>query len=162
MLLHSELLEFCLVSTEGNLKVKSYKDKQENKTAYKGLGCLSGEQVSYGTYMPDLYVYGFTCVAEILVQVTLRFLTDEQSIINRKTWTDDMFTGREVLHMQHSKMCVDVTFVCGCVFNYALLHWMTDSKIPVVAVNFIACKLEVTFNTFQNDYFTELCIYLAN
>ena len=27
---------------------------REDKRAYKGLGCLSGEKVSYGTYMPDL------------------------------------------------------------------------------------------------------------
>ena len=39
---------------------------REDKKAYKGLGCLSGEKVLYGTYMPDLYVCGFTCVAYVL------------------------------------------------------------------------------------------------
>ena len=29
------------------------------------MGCLSGEKVSYGTYMPDLYVCGFTRVAYV-------------------------------------------------------------------------------------------------
>ena len=46
LLLHSELFEVCLVSTEGSLKVKSYNSlAREDKSAYKGLGCLSGEMM---------------------------------------------------------------------------------------------------------------------
>ena len=29
------------------------------------MGCLSGEKVSYGTYVPDLYLCGFTRVAYV-------------------------------------------------------------------------------------------------
>ena len=46
-------------------------DKRAYK-AYKGLGCLSGEKVSYGTYMPDLYVCGFTRAAYVLRHAEIR------------------------------------------------------------------------------------------
>ena len=36
------------------------------------MGCLSGEKVSYGTDMPDLYVCGFTCVAYVLRHAEIR------------------------------------------------------------------------------------------
>ena len=66
MLLHLEFFEVCLASTEGNLNVKSYSSVREDKRAYKRLGCLSGDKVSHGTYMPDLYVCGFARVAYVL------------------------------------------------------------------------------------------------
>ena len=66
LLLHSELFKVCLISPEGNLKVKSYSSLSERgQERYKGLGCLSGE-VLYGTYMPDLYLCGFAHVAYVL------------------------------------------------------------------------------------------------
>ena len=55
------------MSTEGNLKVKSYSSLTERgQESIQSLGCLSGEKVSSGTYMPDLYVCGFAHVAHVL------------------------------------------------------------------------------------------------
>ena len=67
LLRHSKLFEVCLVSTEGNLKVKSYSGlTKRGQESVQGLGCLNGDKVSCGPYMPDLYVCGFARVAHVL------------------------------------------------------------------------------------------------
>ena len=40
------------------------------------MGCLSGEKVLHGTYMPDLYVYGFTRVAYVLRHAEVQGYTE--------------------------------------------------------------------------------------
>ena len=60
--LHSELVEVCLLSTKGNLKVEAYSSlTKRGQETNKGLSCLSGEVSQYGTDMPNLYIYGFAC-----------------------------------------------------------------------------------------------------
>ena len=86
MLLHSELFEVCLVSTEGNLKAKSYSSLSERgQESIQGLGCLSGE-VSYGTYIPDLYVCGFTHVAYVLRHAESRVQGYTEVLYRRHKW----------------------------------------------------------------------------
>ncbi len=50
------------------------------------MGCLSGEKVSYGTYMPDLYVCGFTRVAYVLTHAEIRVQGYTEVFNRRHKW----------------------------------------------------------------------------
>jgi len=56
MLLRSELLGVCLASTEGSMEAEIYNSLREDKRTNKCLGYLIGEEVSYETNKPDLYI----------------------------------------------------------------------------------------------------------
>lgn len=54
VLLHS--LGVCLASTEGSMEAEIYNSLREDKRTNKCLGYLIGEEVSYETNKPDLYI----------------------------------------------------------------------------------------------------------
>ena len=80
---------------------------RENKRAHKGLGCLSGEKVSYGTYMPDLYVCGFTRVASVLRHAEIRVQGCTEVLNRRHKWdigVSDVNDRRQRTVDRHSSM----------------------------------------------------------
>lgn len=56
LLLRSELLGVCLASTEGCMEAEVYNSLREDKRTNECFGYLIGEEVSYETNKPDLYI----------------------------------------------------------------------------------------------------------
>ena len=64
------------------------------------MGCLSGEKVLYGTYMPDLHVSGFTRVAYVLRHADIRVQSYTEVFNRRHKWdigSMDVFAAAPML-----------------------------------------------------------------
>ena len=63
------------------------------------MGCLSGEKVSYGTYVPDLYLCGFTRVAYVSRHAEIR-VQGYTKVFNRQhKWDIGVFDVTENIIM---------------------------------------------------------------